>query len=117
MGMRHFSGKRLLTKLVAILLLGLCASILPAYKYVHSVLRESDRFGAELGGARILQGLAILSHITLAGNVSGEASATSAKRALSDAKASITAGCSQILRTSSYLKQASPEKHSNISTI
>ena len=117
MGMRHFSGKRLLTKLVAILALGLCASALPAYKYVYSVLRESDRYGAELGGARILQGLAILSHFTLSGSASGDASAASAKRAISDAKASISAGCSQILRTSSYLKQASPEKHSNISTI
>lgn len=115
--MKHFSGKRLLTKLVAILALGLCASALPAYKYVYSVLRESDRYGAELGGARILQGLAILSHFTLSGSASGDVSAASAKRAISDAKASISAGCSQILRTSSYLKQASPEKHSNISTI
>ena len=85
--MKHFSGKRLLTKLVAILALGLCASALPAYKYVYSVLRESDRYGAELGGARILQGLAILSHFTLSGSASGDVSAASAKRAISECTA------------------------------
>ena len=39
----------------------------------------------------ILQGLAILSHFTLSGSASGDASAASAKRAISDAKASISA--------------------------
>ena len=117
--MKIFSGKRLMAKLAAILALGVCSSLFPAFKYVSSVLRETDRYRAELGGARILQGLSVLSHAAFERGLSGADSAADPnfKSALASARDSIFSGAAEIARTSSYMRQASSEKHANISAI
>ena len=117
--MKIFSGKRLMAKLAAILALGVCSSLFPAFKYVSSVLRETDRYRAELGGARILQGLSVLSHAAFERGLSGAAGAADPnfKSALASARDSIFSGAAEIARTSSYMRQASSEKHANISAI
>lgn len=108
-----------MAKLVAILALGICSSLFPAFKYVSSVLRETDRFKAELGGARILQGLSVLSHAAFERGLSGVYSAadTNFKGTLASARDSVFSGAAEIARTSSYMRQASSEKHANISAI
>ena len=65
--MKIFRGKRLTAKLSVILLLGLCAAVLPTYKYVSSEIVDVDRLDAELGGADILRGLSAVAHIAAAG--------------------------------------------------
>ncbi len=115
--MKIFSGRRLMSKLAAILSLGLCASLFPAYKYVSSVLLETDRLRAELGGARILQGLSVLSHEAFERGVPGSASGGNSKSALASARDSVFSGAAEIAQTSSYMRQASSEKHANISAI
>lgn len=108
-----------MAKLAAILALGICSSLFPAFKYVSSVLRETDRFKAELGGARILQGLSVLSHAAFERGLSGVYSAadTNFKGTLASARDSVFSGAAEIARTSSYMRQASSEKHANISAI
>ena len=49
--MKIFRGKRLTAKLSVILLLGLCAAVLPTYKYVSSEIVDVDRLDAERAAA------------------------------------------------------------------
>lgn len=108
-----------MTKLSAMLALGVCVSVFPVCKYVSSVLRETDGFRAELGGARILQGLSVLSHAAFERGLSGSDSGEEQnfKSALSTARDSVFSGAAEIARTSLYMRQASSEKHANISAI
>ena len=108
-----------MTKLSAMLALGVCVSVFPVCKYVSSVLRETDGFRAELGGARILQGLSVLSHAAFERGLSGSDSGEDQnfKSALATARDSVFSGAAEIARTSLYMRQASSEKHANISAI
>lgn len=111
--MKIFRGKRLTAKLSVILLLGLCAAVLPTYKYVSSEIVDVDRLDAELGGADILRGLSAVAHIAAAGG--GNSASRNAQ--LTQARASIAEGVARISRTNAYIKQSASGKFANLSAL